>query len=139
MVNGTITKNQAQKIVDQLTKKIKTLAIDGRVYTFDSPIEETMYQAMLKCFSEYIDIADNVQILPQLEVGNYRLDFAILANKNGQKIKLAIECDGFEFHSRTPKQATHDKRRDRILAIAGYTVLRQVKKLMKIQMLVLLI
>lgn len=35
-----------------------------------------------------------------------------------------VEVDGFAFHERTKEQATWDKRRERALTAAGYTVLR---------------
>ena len=41
-----------------------------------------------------------------------------------QEIRVVIECDGHEFHEKTKKQAARDKKRDRDMQIAGWTVLR---------------
>ena len=38
--------------------------------------------------------------------------------------KVAIECDGHEFHERTKEQAQRDKERDRQLTLDGFTVIR---------------
>lgn len=51
---------------------------------------------------------------------NYVLDFAIL----GSEWKIAVECDGHNYHERTKEQARHDRSRDRALTAAGWTVLR---------------
>ena len=53
--------------------------------------------------------------------GRYRLDFAFY-HPSGSKI--AIECDGHDFHERTKEQAAHDKQRDRWLQSEGWIVLR---------------
>lgn len=57
----------------------------------------------------------------------YRLDFAILnedAGSGTNDLKIVVETDGHDLHERTKEQATRDKRRDRDLAAAGWTVLR---------------
>lgn len=54
-------------------------------------------------------------------------DFALLDPymPNGQPpMAIAIELDGHDFHERTKEQATRDKRRDRALVAAGWSVLR---------------
>jgi len=50
----------------------------------------------------------------------YRLDFAIVSNAG----KIAVECDGHEYHERTREQAMHDRSRDRKCQLAGWKVLR---------------
>ncbi|MCP5810307.1 endonuclease domain-containing protein, partial [Klebsiella pneumoniae] len=37
---------------------------------------------------------------------------------------LLVECDGHNFHERTPEQAKRDRSRDRDLAFQGYRLLR---------------
>jgi very-short-patch-repair endonuclease len=48
----------------------------------------------------------------------YRLDFAIELETG----RIAIECDGFEFHKRTMQQIQQDARRDKWLTDNGWTV-----------------
>lgn len=61
--------------------------------------------------------------IPQHELGPYRVDFAILIDwPHGHKTRLAIECDGHDFHERTKAQARRDKKRDRDLMIMGWRV-----------------
>ena len=50
---------------------------------------------------------------------SYRLDYLI----EGEQIQVAIELDGYEFHSDRPA-FTYDRIRQNDLAAAGYTVLR---------------
>lgn len=82
-------------------------------------------------------------IFPQLKVGDHRVDFAVSSVFDNTQIKiarmvgkpdppgplqieqrLAIECDGHDFHERTSEQATRDKSRDRDLLNLGYPVMR---------------
>lgn len=57
----------------------------------------------------------------QVPAGDYRLDFAIVPEAG--EVGLAIEVDGHAFHE-TKAAAAADKRRDRALSAAGWTVCR---------------
>lgn len=50
----------------------------------------------------------------------YKIDLLLWS----RGIALGIECDGFEFHDRTPQQAAYDRARDRELLHAGLTLIR---------------
>lgn len=66
-----------------------------------------------------------LSIVPQAAIGPYRIDIALYEKwYDGSEVKLAIECDGHEFHQRTKEQAARDKRRDRFLLSQGWTPLR---------------
>jgi len=67
---------------------------------------------------------NDVVVAPQFEVGRYRLDFAIFVRVHGEELKIAVECDGHEFHSRTKEQAKADRARDRMLHRKGWRVFR---------------
>lgn len=57
----------------------------------------------------------------------YKVDFLIAPIgriHNVEYPNLVIECDGHEYHEKTPEQATRDKRKDRVLQLAGYKILR---------------
>ena len=61
------------------------------------------------------------------EAGGYRCDFLILAkfkNERAATLKVVVECDGHEFHERTKEQAARDRKRDRDLQGAGFSILR---------------
>ena len=60
-------------------------------------------------------------IVPQFDVGRFRLDFAVMTELGE---KFAIECDGHEFHERTKEQAAKDRSRERELVSEGWKVLR---------------
>jgi very-short-patch-repair endonuclease len=81
----------------------------------ESPIETKLGERM-------IERLDCTTLVAQHEVAvdgkRYRLDFAFVPER------LAIECDGHDFHERTKEQARHDRSRDRALQLAGWTVLR---------------
>jgi very-short-patch-repair endonuclease len=106
-----------------------------------SPIEQVFLAALLWLAYGYgagVEIWDStlpfeqpdaeVVISPQHQIGNYRVDFAIILNKLNkvtfEPIKIVVECDGHAFHEKTKEQAARDKRRDRDLQIAGWRVLR---------------
>lgn len=67
-----------------------------------------------------------VNLAPQYPCGNYSIDIAVLARpwRGGQPLKIAVECDGHDFHEKTHEQAAHDKRRDRELQKSGFLVFR---------------
>lgn len=53
-------------------------------------------------------------------IDSYRIDILIEA----ETWRLAIECDGFDFHDRTKQQAAYDRARDRELILIGITTIR---------------
>ena len=69
---------------------------------------------------------------------NYRVDFYIyitrfrhLPDHRGYKneswpemARLVVEVDGHEFHDRTKRQASYDRKRDRELTLEGYRIVR---------------
>jgi very-short-patch-repair endonuclease len=67
----------------------------------------------------YLDRPDT-HIIPQAKWQNYRIDFVI---KRVDRL-LFVECDGHDFHERTPEQAERDRSRDRDIQAAGIPVLR---------------
>jgi len=56
----------------------------------------------------------------QMKVAKFRLDFALI---HGTR-RVAVECDGHDFHEKTKEQAARDKKRDRELTADGWRVLR---------------
>lgn len=62
---------------------------------------------------------------PQVAVGPYRVDAMVaLRGADGDAIRVAVECDGHDFHEKTKQQSARDKSRDRDLASRGVVVLR---------------
>lgn len=61
--------------------------------------------------------------IPRLD---WRVDFLIVARRYGSdsRLCLIVECDGHDFHERTPGQAARDRSRDRRAQNAGMKVLR---------------
>lgn len=102
-----------------------------------SPIE----QIFITAFEMYCNEQqyNDIYLFPQYEVvcneRKYYIDFAFLADDylthlifgdklKNTKFKLAIECDGYEFHQKTKEQVQHDNEREFDLKMAGYEVLR---------------
>lgn len=78
---------------------------------------------------------EGLWLAPQYEVRkeskHYYLDFAFFAdsidgmfNITHPEFKLAIECDGHEFHERTKEQVANDNNREYDLKMMGFDVLR---------------
>lgn len=99
-----------------------------------SPIEVQMGMALLgsdmaalaftNVQSEVPDESHGLYLLPQFRVGSYRLDFGVCVFDEKGLVKVAVECDGHNFHERTKEQAAHDKSRDRFLLEQGWPVMR---------------
>lgn len=59
-------------------------------------------------------------IVPQFAFIKYRLDFAIVAEAEGRRKFVAVECDGQDYH----KNADKDRARDEYLKAFGFDVFR---------------
>lgn len=104
--------------------------IDEAMRRCQSPIERRLLSALLDEGSWELhgggwrDVYGRASLLVQHRAPagghQYVLDFAVI----GEAWRIAVECDGHEFHERTKEQARHDRSRDRTLAAAGWTVLR---------------
>lgn len=110
---------------------IEAMAFVGNSLT-DSPIEAIMLVALSASASlpkhwEKRGLAWESDldffVLPQFKVGQYRADF-LVASRGLPHCRVLVECDGHQFHEKTPEQAERDKRRDRELQAEGYPVLR---------------
>jgi very-short-patch-repair endonuclease len=63
----------------------------------------------------------------QLPQPSWRVDFFLVAFSiflPSKPIVLVVECDGHEFHERTPGQAERDRSRDREAQLRGLRILR---------------
>jgi very-short-patch-repair endonuclease len=101
----------------------------------DSPIEWQLFAFLLLCWDSHGHLFEvnvprpvwgdtGTYLDTQESVGPYRVDFMVTV-KNFDKVeRVAIECDGHNFHEKTKEQAAHDKKRDRYLVADGITVLR---------------
>ena len=89
------------------------------------PLKEESEMNREKCESKFeMDVFDAIiakgyQIIPQFEVAGYRLDFVI----QGEKTRLAVECDGDTWHTSFEDQE-YDFQRERVLQRAGWTFWR---------------
>lgn len=113
-------------IVDRVEERPK-LALDMYLCALqlaaltESPIERLMALA-LSVLPSLADIPSaKVTITAQKNIGSRRVDFCV--EQEGYA-RIVVECDGHDFHEKTKEQASADKRRDRELTLAGYTVLR---------------
>lgn len=119
-----------------------------------SPIEQYFLAAMIYIVKDrYMDVVvageslylekdaiSSFYIYPQKQIGDFRVDFLLSMyeiqstpqdnpkHKESFKIKdeskLVVECDGHDFHEKTKKQASCDKKRDRTLQACGFPVFR---------------
>lgn len=90
----------------------------ARIESLESPIERIAVMQILKFRDSYGCRLFRVE--SHVSVGKYIADIVI---KN-DFIKVAIECDGHEFHEKTKEQAAKDKKRDREFQKEGYVILR---------------
>jgi very-short-patch-repair endonuclease len=65
-------------------------------------------------------------IAPQVQVGEYRVDFVIGRCSDFDKPLrcIVVECDGHQFHQKTKEQAARDRTRDRFLSTKYGRVIR---------------
>ena len=77
------------------------------------------------------DYFSRLTVEPQKTVGQYRADFFLTFSEYGPGDdgrgayyvrNLVVECDGHNFHERTPEQARRDRKRDRYFQRMGLRV-----------------
>jgi len=96
---------------------VKATYKDEKVYTdaeFDSPFEESVYQALTQ---------RGVQLVPQLGVSQYRIDLAVVDPKQPGRYLLGIECDGAMYHSAFTAR-DRDRLRQQVLEGLGWKIYR---------------
>lgn len=96
-----------------------SLQIDAAERITESPIEQMALLQLLAL--QYIKQSgsERMGLMVQQKAGPYRLDFLV----EFEGVKVAIECDGHDFHEKTKAQAAKDKKRDRYLQAKGYRIL----------------
>jgi len=127
------------KVRDEVAERLLFywMDIEAPLYHCESPIEMLMFLALDQCreFCERELARSNtrlcIQTQSEIEAGGklYRVDFEVYVcdprdSNCALGPRMVIECDGHEFHEKTKEQAARDKRRDRHLQMAGYTVFR---------------
>lgn len=72
-----------------------------------------------------LDLSHEARLIPQHQVGKYRVDFAYIVKpyKAPFQIKIAIECDGHDYHA-SKEQRGNDAARGNDLVALGYTLMR---------------
>lgn len=95
----------------------------------ESPIESMLAMALFYAIGKEMferagddgkAVSPMCSIALQHLIGSSRVDIALL----GKEVKIAIECDGHDFHERTKEQAARDKSRDRSIVAEGYALFR---------------
>lgn len=76
----------------------------------ESGFERQVYSALVE---------QGYRVLPQVQTGAYRIDMVV---EGAGDLRLALECDGDEFHG--PDRWPHDMARQRVLERAGWTFWR---------------
>ncbi|SDN11861.1 AAA domain-containing protein [Kriegella aquimaris] len=89
----------------------KSRSIDNFNEDLESPFEEEVYEALTKHF-------DESKIIPQLQFAGFRIDIVYDTEHIGLP-KIAIECDGAEYHS-SQEAYLHDRHRQKILEGHGF-------------------
>lgn len=112
-------------------KEFSKLEILVKVLNFPMECESPIEQILLFCLNVYEIVYDYhfIYFYAQEEViangNNYRIDIFFDDDLCGRcsGYKLAIECDGHEFHKATKEQVARDNERDFNLKKAGYEVI----------------
>jgi very-short-patch-repair endonuclease len=100
----------------------------GLLAHFDKPLaaESQESESLIeRCESEFErDVYEELvsrgyRVIPQVKTGAYRIDLVV---EGSGDTRLAVECDGDEFHG--PERWQHDTARQRVLERAGWTFWR---------------
>ena len=122
---GDITKLKAlyfhgqTKFNNYLTDRILYFNINDNFC--ESSIERLFLEAFDAIRTKNIHTMYDYWLNPQVEIGNYRVDFELINHKDK---KIIVECDGHEFHQKSKQQVEKDNQRERDLKKLGYEVVR---------------
>jgi len=131
-----------KKVEKWLEKRSQEIKDEWKYSTYDmanqcqSPIEKLFlieWNYQTQHWSDY----ENVYIISQYKIGNYRVDFMICyvpgeihPSKfskyllNNKKMCLIVELDSYLWHGSKPEQFTEEKARGRELKKEGYNIMR---------------
>ncbi len=103
----------------------RALAVAGAAFEMapktESPIEATLGARLSLALDIWNkDCEPKLTLVPQYQLKRFRYDFAILS---GEKLVLAIECDGKDFHS-SDAQRANDAAKDALVRSLGADVAR---------------
>lgn len=103
----------------------------------DSPIEELFLAGLMAASFRNGDVIEfreggllnspaptRPTCYQQIRISEFKVDFLLVKPTASSVQNIVIECDGHDYHERTPDQATRDRSRDRFFSMKGYTVLR---------------
>lgn len=97
----------------------------GHLYTLSELAESLPEKALLDAV--FGVFPGDINAEPQLEVetdrGCFRIDIAVTSSRD-ERVRVAVEVDGFAYHDMTPAKAERDRQRDRALMRAGWRVMR---------------
>ncbi len=102
--------------------------IESLISRCESPIEElfliAFYSLDAKAYLKEYFATECVYVIPQVCIGAYRVDFAIVIRpKPHEQYTCVVELDGHEFHEKTKEQVKKNNMRDRYFASRGITIL----------------
>lgn len=130
IVNGNIPSNRIAEVKDFLIKdqakqkEITRSREDQSIRPLiKNEINRLSGQIMLSPIEEYLWNALKLDGLThlalwQFPIGPFKIDIAFPI------ARLAVECDGFEYHRENYEQLERDERRDKYLARKGWVTLR---------------
>lgn len=120
--------------------------LNGFARELESPIEEELFWALIAEADGVDDVFGalvlgynggfyQLEVKPQAKLclGRYRVDLMLdvlepVRRKSTPfeppELRIAVECDGHDFHEKTKDQAQRDKARDRELQALGLRVIR---------------
>ena len=103
-----------QEILRVLAENCEEQSVSHNQNLIESPFEQEVYDYL----QDYISPG---RIVPQFKLGGFRVDFMIVDEQS--RPKIAIECDGAQWHSGVQAYA-YDLHRQRILESQGLNVCR---------------
>jgi hypothetical protein len=124
----------ARSSADDLVTEIED---EIRLRGITSPIEQLFYTHWrITLMRESLPGIHGYNLVPQFAIAQpdrtakdrpFRVDFAVFEIDDSRKLsnlKIAIECDSYTFHERSPSQYEYEKSRDRHLETNGWNVIR---------------
>lgn len=113
--------NGAKPAIDEgaIKARIKAAAA-GKTPEERVELERRGRAVLEQALAQYLPLVERgYRVIPQVQTGAYRIDMVV---EGAGDVRLAIECDGDEFHG--PDRWPHDMARQRVLERAGWTFWR---------------
>ncbi len=117
-INPAASSSEGPRLLREFLKYAETGRLESTIASIaadtDSPFERDVLSELTQC---------GLNVVPQVGVAGYRIDFGVLDDASPGRFLCGIECDGVAYHS-SETARDRDRLRQQVLEARGWTIHR---------------